>query len=329
MKKITVFILTLSLALSLCACSKASQIPSLAEIAENGAEWGGEQIRQVQGCTLADLEKAWGEADGELLGEYAYFWKVDDTTSVNVYYHKNAEIERITVTNADDEQQTAPANPAPQPAQMSLAQVNGSAFDLSKENAKTIQQILDADSWVPDATKCASDCVLTFDGRTVYYHSDCGTFNERLEQSYQSLHLSDAERETVNAIIQEVIPHDLSSNVSDENAETNAVNAEVPTETTVPVSNEQTPITEPENGTTENVMGIFEALNKLEYQPYTCDGLAEYLLYAADGTVYSINLSEKWMWRGNNEQAELSDELIRQLKESGNLMVGDKPIEIS
>ena len=180
-----------------------------------------------------------------------------------------------------------------------------------------------------DATDCASDCVLTFDGRTVYYHSDCGTFNERLEQSNQSLHLSDAERETVNAIIQEVIPHDLSSNVSDENAETNAVNAEVPTETTVPVSNEQTPITEPENGTTGNVMGIFEALNKLEYQPYTCDGLAEYLLYAADGTVYSINLSEKWVWRGNNEQAELSDELIRQLKESGNLMVGDKPIAVS
>ena len=329
MKKITVFILTLSLALSLCACSKASQIPSLAEIAENGAEWGGEQIRQVQGCTLADLEKAWGEANGELPGEYAYFWKVDDTTSVNVYYHRNAEIEHITVTNADDEQQTAPANPAPQPAQMSLAQVDGSSFDLSEGNSKTLRQILDADSWVPDATKCASDCVLTFDGRTVYYHSDCGTFNERLEQSYQSLHLSDAERETVNAIIQEVIPHDLSSNVSDENAETNAVNAEVPTETTVPVSNEQTPITEPENGTTGNVMGIFEALNKLEYQPYTCDGLAEYLLYAADGTVYSINLSEKWVWRGNNEQVELSDELIRQLKESGNLMVGDKPIETS
>ena len=210
MKKITVFILTLSLALSLCACSKASQIPSLAEIAENGAEWSGEQIRQVQGCTLADLEKAWGEADGELPGEYAYFWKVDDTTSVNVYYHKNAEIERITVTNADDEQQTAPANPAPQPAQMSLAQVNGSAFDLSKENAKTIQQILDSGSWVPDATDCASDYVLTFDGRTIYYHSDCGTFNERLEQSNQSLRLADTDRETVNAIIQAVIPHDLS-----------------------------------------------------------------------------------------------------------------------
>ena len=210
MKKITVFILTLSLALSLCACSKASQIPSLAEIAENGAEWNGEQIRQVQGCTLADLEKAWGEADGELPGEYAYFWKVDDTTSVNVYYHKNAEIERITVTSADDEQQTAPAAPDPQPAQMSLAQVDGSSFDLSEGNSKTLRQILDSGSWVPDATDCASDYVLTFDSRTIYYHSDCGTFNERLEQSNQSLRLSDADRETVNAIIQAIIPHDLS-----------------------------------------------------------------------------------------------------------------------
>ena len=210
LKKISVLLLALSLALALCACSSSDIIPSLEEIVENGAEWGGEQIQQVQGCTLADLEKAWGEADGELPGEYAYFWKVDDTTSVNVYYHRNAEIEHITVTNADDEQQTAPANPAPQPAQMSLAQVDGSAFDLSKENAKTIQQILDSGSWVPDATDCASDYVLTFDGRTIYYHSDCGTFNERLEQSNQSLRLSDADRETVNAIIQAIIPHDLS-----------------------------------------------------------------------------------------------------------------------
>lgn len=210
MKKITVLLLALSLALALCACSSSNKIPSLEEIVENGAEWGGEQIQQVQGCTLADLEKAWGEADSELPGEYAYFWKVDDTTSVNVYYHKNAEIERITVTSADDEQQTAPVAPDPQPAQMSLAQVDGSAFDLSKENAKTIQQILDAGSWVSDATDCASDCVLTFDGRTIYYHSECGTFNERLEQSNQSLRLSDADRETVNAIIQTVIPHDLS-----------------------------------------------------------------------------------------------------------------------
>ena len=213
MKKIFVLLLALSLALTLCACSPSGKIPSLEEIVENGEAWSNEQLQQAQGCTLADLEKVWGEADGELPGEYAYFWKVDDTTSINVYYHKDAEIEHITITGpeevsgADDEQQTAPA---PQPTPMSLAQVGGSDFELSGENTKAILQILDTGSWLPDATDCASDYVLTFDGRTIYYHSDCGTFNERLEQSDQSLRLSDAERETVNRIIQAVIPHDLS-----------------------------------------------------------------------------------------------------------------------
>ena len=65
------------------------------------------------------------------------------------------------------------------------------------------------------------------------------------------------------------------------------------------------------------------ALNKLEYQPFTCDGLPEYKLYDTDGTVYSINFSEKWVWRGNSEQAELSDELIRLLRESGVLVAGE------
>ncbi len=73
----------------------------------------------------------------------------------------------------------------------------------------------------------------------------------------------------------------------------------------------------------DELTGIFDALNKLEYQPYTCDGLPEYRLTAADGTVYAINLSEKWVWRGNCEQAELSDELIAQLK--GNIVIFAKP----
>ena len=65
------------------------------------------------------------------------------------------------------------------------------------------------------------------------------------------------------------------------------------------------------------------ALNKLEYQPFTCDGVPEYQIYDIDGTVYSINFSEKWIWRGTNEQAELSDELIRLLRESGVLVAGE------
>lgn len=78
MKKISVLLLVLSLALSLCACSKASQIPSLEEIVENGTEWGNEQLQRSQRWTLADLEKVWGKADGELSGMYGCFWKVND-----------------------------------------------------------------------------------------------------------------------------------------------------------------------------------------------------------------------------------------------------------
>lgn len=80
---------------------------------------------------------------------------------------------------------------------------------------------------------------------------------------------------------------------------------------------------QPENKMTENVHEIFDMLNELNYQPYTCDGLPEYRLTAVDGTVYAINFSDKWVWRGNSEQAELSDELIAQLKEDSRLVVNN------
>ena len=60
---------------------------------------------------------------------------------------------------------------------------------------------------------------------------------------------------------------------------------------------------------------IIQALDGLDYQPYTCDGLPEYRLTAEDGTVYAINLSEKWVWRGNSEQADLPEELSARLKD--------------
>ena len=212
---------------------------------------------------------------------------------------------------------------------VSVAEVGGGdAFELLGKNAETISQILSADSWVSDATNCASDFVVTYNGRTIYYHSECGTFNERLEQSNQSLHLSETDRETVNTIIQGAIPRDLNLDAPYVNTETSKVNTPAITETTVPVDNPQTPSTDSESVATEKVAGIFDTLNKLEYRSYTCDGLPEYLLYATDGTVYSINFSEKWVWRGNSEQAELSDELISQLRENESLIAVDKPLEI-
>lgn len=73
----------------------------------------------------------------------------------------------------------------------------------------------------------------------------------------------------------------------------------------------------------DKLVGIFDALNELEYQPYTCDGLPEYHITAPNGTVYAINFSEKWVWKENSEQAELSDELAVQLKESPYLVIDE------
>ena len=137
-------------------------------------------------------------------------WEIDGKTTLEVSYNnrKKAVVCRLTKGDRISELQTA---------SVSVTEAEGGdTFDLAEEVAETISQILDAGSWVPDATNCASDYVLTFDGRTIYYHSDCGTFNERLEQSNQSLRLSDADRETVNRIIQAVIPCDLSPNVPTE-----------------------------------------------------------------------------------------------------------------
>lgn len=100
----------------------------------------------------------------------------------------------------------------------------------------------------------------------------------------------------------------------------------VPTETTDAGASKEVPqetIAEPD----EEPSDLFEALDGLEYQPYTCDGLPEYRLTAENGTVYAVNLSEKWVWRGDSAQAELPDELAARLKEYPNLIAAEEIVE--
>ena len=56
-----------------------------------------------------------------------------------------------------------------------------------------------------------------------------------------------------------------------------------------------------------------ELLASLDYHYGTNDGLPEYSLTAGDGTVYQINISGKWIWRGNETEAYLSDDLTKLL----------------
>lgn len=53
------------------------------------------------------------------------------------------------------------------------------AVALSEEDAEFLMQIMEDGSWNEAGTAdCANNCVLQLKGRLVYYHSDCGTFNE-------------------------------------------------------------------------------------------------------------------------------------------------------
>ena len=70
---------------------------------------------------------------------------------------------------------------------------------------------------------------------------------------------------------------------------------------------------------TNNDFNIFEKLNSLDYKAITCDGLPEYELKAPDGTVYSINMTDKWVWSGKkgDMEATLPDELVSWLNKNG------------
>lgn len=57
-----------------------------------------------------------------------------------------------------------------------------------------------------------------------------------------------------------------------------------------------------------------ELLDLLDYRYGTNDGLPEYSLTADDGTVYQINISSKWVWRGNDHEAVIYDELAQLLE---------------
>ena len=57
-------------------------------------------------------------------------------------------------------------------------------YDLTEEEVEIIADIIENGTWNTEGTtECANDCKLIIDERTYYYHSECGTFNDKREQS--------------------------------------------------------------------------------------------------------------------------------------------------
>lgn len=77
-------------------------------------------------------------------------------------------------------------------------------YDLNEEEVKIIADIIENGSWNTEGTaECANDCKLIIDERTYYYHSECGTFNDK--ENNQNLSVTAKEKESINVILAQYV----------------------------------------------------------------------------------------------------------------------------
>lgn len=77
-------------------------------------------------------------------------------------------------------------------------------YDLTEEEVKIIADVIENGTWNTEGTaECANDCKLIIDERAYYYHSECGTFNDK--ENNQNLPVTAEEKESINAILAQYI----------------------------------------------------------------------------------------------------------------------------
>ena len=77
-------------------------------------------------------------------------------------------------------------------------------YDLTEEEVKIIADVIENGTWNTEGTaECANDCKLIIDERTYYYHSECGTFNDK--ENNQNFPVTAEEKESINAILAQYI----------------------------------------------------------------------------------------------------------------------------
>ena len=93
-----------------------------------------------------------------------------------------------------------------------------------------------------------------------------------------------------------------------------------PPKTTKPVNTTTKPVTAPPAPPTPPAIsedGIFNTLANLSYSPYICDGIADYILTAENGTIYQILVGCKHVWRNGSEEADITPEILEWVKKYG------------
>lgn len=68
----------------------------------------------------------------------------------------------------------------------------------------TASDIIENGTWNTEGTaECANDCKLIIDERIYYYHSECGTFNDK--ENNQNLPVTAEEKESINVILAQYV----------------------------------------------------------------------------------------------------------------------------
>ena len=76
--------------------------------------------------------------------------------------------------------------------------------ELTAEETKQMIEIIENGTWNTAGTAdCFNDCTLTIGGETYSYHSECGTWNDNLND--RCLTVTDAEKEIINAVLSQYI----------------------------------------------------------------------------------------------------------------------------
>ena len=98
----------------------------------------------------------------------------------------------------------APGSEAPVTSGIITRTEEDKIYDLTEEEVKIIADIIENGTWNTEGTaECANDCKLIIDERTYYYHSECGTFNDK--ENNQNLPVTAEEKESINAILAQYI----------------------------------------------------------------------------------------------------------------------------
>lgn len=77
------------------------------------------------------------------------------------------------------------------------------SIEMSEADMSVIISFFNCGKWEKDVGNCISDVNIQIIGRTLTYHSECGTFNDAKNGEHFSL--GDAEREVVNATLSKYV----------------------------------------------------------------------------------------------------------------------------